>query len=97
MTNFKRYVLEQEIIEAIEADDDDTTAGASRKAILTLVTSYFQRFLNTSEPGDTKSMLYLIAALNVLNSDGEDAYVVSTAKRLAQMAFVRSNRGKKGK
>ena len=97
MSEFKKYLHEEKIIEAITSDDDDAAAASNRKAILTLITSYFQRFINTSDPGDTKSMLYLIAALNVLNTGEDDAYAVSTAKRLAQLAFVKSGRMKKGK
>lgn len=98
MNNFKKYLLEEQIIEAITADDDTPAdTGGTRKAIIGLITTYLQRFVNSVDAGDTKSMLYLVAALNVLNSGEEDAYAVSTAKRLAQMAFVRSSRIKKGK
>lgn len=98
MSRFKQYLLEEQIIEAVTADDDETSnATSTRKGIIALITTYLQRFVNSSDQNDNKSMLYLIAALNVLNSGEEDTYAVSTAKRLAQMAFVRSGRVKKGK
>lgn len=91
---FTKFLHEQKIIEAAQADDDDNVN--TRKAMTSLITSYLQRFANIVDAKSDRSLLLLIAALNVLNSNTEDTYAVSTAKRLAQMAFIRSTRPSKG-
>lgn len=90
---FTKFLHEQKIIEAAQADDADE---GTRKSMLALITSYFQRFVNSADVKDNRSLLLLVAALNVLNSNTDDSYAISTAKRLAQMAFIRSGKPKKG-
>ena len=47
MSRFKQYLLEEQIIEAVTADDDETSNAAStRKGIISLITTYLQRFVN---------------------------------------------------
>lgn len=91
---FTKFLHEQKIIEAAQADDADD--AGTRKSMLALITSYFQRFVNSGDVKDNRSLLLLVAALNILNSNTDDSYAISTAKRLAQMAFIRSGKMKKG-
>lgn len=92
MKTFNRFIHEAAILEATDTDVD--TAADAKKQVVMQITTYLQRFGN-QESGDVKGMLLLIAALNVLNSGGDDAYAISTAKRLAQLAFVRTGKTKK--
>ena len=91
---FSKFLHEQKIIEAAQSDDDDDVN--SRKAMTSLITSYFQRFVNVADAKSDRALMLLVAALQILNSNTDDTYAVSTAKRLAQMALVKSSRPAKG-
>jgi hypothetical protein len=75
----------------IEEKDDDTQAD-TQKAVVNFITSNFYRFINSPDESDNKSLLMLVAALSVLNTNQSNA--VQVARRLAQMALVRSGRKK---
>lgn len=96
MNRFSQYMLQQDIVEAIQREDDDVSAASTKNTMLSLITSYLQRFANVVDTKDDRPLLLLIAALNVLNTSDDNLQAVSTAKRLAQMAFMKSGRTKKG-
>lgn len=75
----------------IEEKDDDTQAD-TQKAVVNFITSNFYRFINSPDESDNKSLLMLVAALSVLNTNQPNATQV--ARRLAQMALTRSGRKK---
>lgn len=76
-----------------EAQDD--TLMDTRKGVLNFITSNLYRFSNPDEKNN-KALLMLVAALNVLNTASpDDTTAISTARRLAQMALVRSQKSKK--
>jgi hypothetical protein len=83
MKNFAEYI--------VEAPEDDTQAD-TRKAVVNFITSNFYRFINSPDESDNKSLLMLVAALSVLNTGQPNAEQV--ARRLAQMALVRSGKKK---
>lgn len=73
----------------IEEKDDDVTAD-TKKGVVNFITSNFYRFINSPDEGDNKALLMLVAALSVLNTDQPNS--VQVARRLAQMALVRSGK-----
>lgn len=73
----------------VEEKDDDVTAD-TKKGVVNFITSNFYRFINSTEEGDNKALLMLVAALSVLNTDQPNS--VQVARRLAQMALVRSGK-----
>lgn len=83
MKKFNNFIAEEK--------DDDVTAD-TKKAVVNFITSNFYRFINSSDESDNKSLLMLVAALSVLNTDQPNS--VQVARRLAQMALVRSGKKK---
>ena len=81
MKKFNNFIAEEK--------DDDVTAD-TKKAVVNFITSNFYRFINSSDESDNKSLLMLVAALSVLNTDQPNS--VQVARRLAQMALVRSGK-----
>lgn len=77
-------------------DKDDSVQGDTKQATLNFIASNFYRFTNSPDETDSKSLLMLIAALGVLNMGDDNPNAIQIAKRLAQLALVRSGK-KKGK
>ncbi len=75
-----------------EEKDDDTQAD-TKKGVLNFIVSNFYRFINSPDENDNKSLLMLVAALTMLNNS-DQPNSVQTARRLAQMALVRSGKKK---
>lgn len=82
----------QDLIE----EKDDSQSTDTRQNTLNFIASNFYRFTNAPDESDSKSLLMLIAALSVLNMGDDNPNAVQVAKRLAQLALVRSGK-KKGK
>ena len=76
----------------VQEDKDDDATDDTKKAVVNFIVSNFYRFVNSPDESDNKSLLMLVAALTVLNADQPNATQV--ARRLAQMALVRSGRKK---
>jgi hypothetical protein len=95
MKKFASYLLEAKVKEAIDdaTVKADATSDEAKRAVITFITSNFYRFINNPDTSDTKGLLMLIAALSTLNAD-DTPQTLATAKRLAQMAYVRSSKRK---
>lgn len=83
MKKFNEFILEEK---------DDDTASDTKKGVVNFIVSNFYRFINSPDESDNKSLIMLVAALTILNADQPNATQV--ARRLAQMALVRSGRKK---
>jgi hypothetical protein len=70
----------------IEQNDSIATTKA-------LIASNFFRFANNPNKADNTALLFLVAALVMLNS-GNDAQTLNIARRLANAGLTRSNRNK---
>ena len=92
MNRFAQYILEEKIREV--SDSEPVRTDDTKRAMVNQIASYLNRFVASPKEGDVKSMLLLIAALSVLNTTETDQSI-QTAKRLAQLAFNRSSRGKR--
>lgn len=77
-------------------EKDDATQADTKQNTLNFIASNFYRFVNSPDESDSKSLLMLIAAISVLNMGEDNPNAVQIAKRLAQLALVRSGK-KKGK
>lgn len=77
-------------------EKDDSTQADTKQNTLNFIASNFYRFVNSPDESDSKSLLMLIAAISVLNMGEDNPNAVQIAKRLAQLALVRSGK-KKGK
>lgn len=68
-----------------EAKDEEQDLS-TKKALVSFIASNMYRF--TSKPeGDTKGLMFLVAALGILNAS-DDVQAVSTARRLATAALT---------
>ena len=83
MKNFNKFIVEEK---------DDELSTDTKKTVINFITANLYRFINSPEEKDTKSLLMLIAALSVLNTDQPEA--LQTARRIAQMALVRAGKKK---
>lgn len=92
MKKFSTHILEAKVKEAID-DANDGTSDEAKRAVISMITSNFYKFINNPDAGDNKGLLMLIAALTTLNAD-DTPQTLATAKRLAQMAFIRSGKKK---
>lgn len=92
MNRFTQFILEEKIREV--SDSENIKTDDTKKAMVNQIASYMNRFVTSPKEGDVKSMLLLIAALTAINTSDSDQ-AIQTAKRLAQLAFNRSSRGKR--
>ena len=95
MKKFTTHLLEAKVKEAIDDANDkaDATSDEAKRAVIAYITSNFYKFINNPDAGDNKGLLMLIAALTTLNAD-DTPQTLATAKRLAQMAYIRSGKKK---
>jgi len=70
------------------------TESDSFQTTKTLIASNFFRFANNPNSADNTALLFLIAALTMLNS-GSDTQTQNIARRLANAGITRSNKNKK--
>lgn len=78
--------------EFLNEEKDDDTISDTKKGVVNFIVSNFYRFVNSPEESDNKSLIMLVAALTILNADQPNATQI--ARRLAQVALVRSSRKK---
>lgn len=95
MKKFSSYFLEARTVEAIDdaTAKADATSDEAKRAVIATITSNFYKFINNPDSGDNKGLLMLIAALTTLNAD-DTPQTLAAAKRLAQMAFIRTSKKK---
>lgn len=76
---------------AEENDDEGQSDEATRKALVNIIANNLNR-LKTSDKGDVKNMLMMIAALSLLNSKDNSGLALSTARKLASTTSVPSKK-----
>lgn len=67
---------------AEENDDEAQSDDATRKSLVNIIANNLNR-LKTSDKGDVKNMLMMIAALSLLNSKDNSGLALNTARKLA--------------
>lgn len=77
-------------------NEDDDSIGTTKKSVTNFVATNLNRFANSQDAADLRAMLLLIAALNVLNTTEDNPNAVQTARRLANVAMMRSTGKKRG-
>lgn len=73
----------------LEADDDSTDLETTKKSLITFISSNMARFLSKSDKQDTKPLLMLIAALQLV-SIADDTQSLTVARRLATAALAKA-------
>jgi hypothetical protein len=76
---------------AEENDDEVQSDEATRKALVNIIANNLNR-LKTSDKGDVKNMLMMIAALSLLNSKDNSGLALNTARKLASTTSVPSKK-----
>ena len=76
---------------AEENDDEGQSDEATRKALVNIIANNLNR-LKTSDKGDVKNMLMMIAALSLLNSKDNSGLALNTARKLASTTSVPSKK-----
>lgn len=76
---------------AEENDEEPQSDEATRKALVNIIANNLNR-LKTSDKGDVKNMLMMIAALSLLNSKDNSGLALNTARKLASTTSVPSKK-----
>lgn len=76
---------------AEENDEEPQSDEATRKALVNIIANNLNR-LKTSDKGDVKNMLMMIAALSLLNSKDNSGLALNTARKLASTTSVSSKK-----
>lgn len=76
---------------AEENDDEGQSDDATRKSLVNIIANNLNRY-KTSDKGDVKNMLMMIAALSLLNSKDNSGLALNTARRLASTVSTPSKK-----
>jgi len=66
----------------VEEDDEAASDEATKKSLINIIANNLNRY-KTSDKGDVKNMLMMIAALSLLNSKDNSGLALVTARKLA--------------
>lgn len=85
MKKFSDFIVEEEIGDEPAPDD------ATKKSLINIIANNLNRY-KTSDKGDVKNMLMMIAALSLLNSKDSSGLALNTARRLASTVSTPSKK-----
>jgi hypothetical protein len=85
MKKFSDFIVEEEIGDEPASDD------ATKKSLINVIANNLNRY-KTSDKGDVKNMLMMIAALSLLNSKDNSGLALNTARRLASTVSTPSKK-----
>jgi len=85
MKKFSDFIVEEEMGDEPASDD------ATKKSLINIIANNLNRY-KTSDKGDIKNMLMMIAALSLLNSKDNSGLALNTARRLASTVSTSSKK-----
>jgi len=85
MKKFSDFIVEEEMGDESASDD------ATKKSLINIIANNLNRY-KTSDKGDIKNMLMMIAALSLLNSKDNSGLALNTARRLASTVSTSSKK-----
>jgi hypothetical protein len=85
MKKFSDFIIEEEMGDEPASDD------ATKKSLINIIANNLNRY-KTSDKGDIKNMLMMIAALSLLNSKDNSGLALNTARRLASTVSTSSKK-----
>lgn len=85
MKKFSDFIVEEEMGDEPASDD------ATKKSLINIIANNLNRY-KTSDKGDIKNMLMMIAALSLLNSKDNSGLALNTARKLASTVSTSSKK-----
>lgn len=77
--------------EKVDDISDVLKDASSKKQLVNMIATQLYKYVNASSY-DVKSLIMLVAALTLLNTDDDNLQALNTARRLAMSATARTNK-----